>query len=122
MARYAISGSSVSTITPTSGATKRNILGKAITTGRVFWLRNIWYGSSGTDGDLWLFDASAAATVTTPVAVLPSYISGVHMGLAQPGYFEWGPPGLKFSTGCVAELAISGSIAAGAVGGAGYEE
>ena len=121
MSRYAISGSTVSTIEPTTGS-KRNILGKAITSGRVFWLRNIWYGSSGTDGDLRLYDASAAATVTTPVAVLPSYLAGVHSGLARPGYFEWGPPGLKFSTGCVADLAVSGSIAAGAVGGAGYEE
>ena len=121
MARYAISGTNVSTIEPVTG-TKRYLLGKAFSSGRVFWLRSIWYGSSGTDGDLWLFDASAAATVTTPTVVLPSYLAGVHSGLARPGYFEWAPPGLKFSTGLVAALAASGSLTAGEAGGAGYEE
>ena len=124
MSRYAVSGSNTSAITAATASTFYNVLGKDITSGRVFWLRCIWYGSSGTDGDLLLYDVSQGneATDGTKVAVLPSYLSAIHSGIQRPGYFEWAPPGLKFATGCCVELAVSGSIAIGKVGGNGYEE
>ena len=124
MSRYAVSGSNSAAIAPATASTLRNVLGKDITSGRVFWLRNIWYGSSGTDGDLLLYDVSAGdnATNGTKKAVLPSFLAAIHSGIARPGYFEWGSPGVKFATGCCVMLAVSGSMGIGTLGGAGYEE
>ena len=119
--RYPTSGANSAAIEPASGAV-RNVLGKDISTTRIFWLRSIWYAPSGTDGALVLCDATAGSTggSGTIVARLPAATSNI-TGLPA-GYREFAPPGLKFTAGCAAYLAASGAIAIGSVGGSGYEE
>ena len=119
--RYAVSGANTAAIEPVTGAL-RNLLGKDITTNRVFWLRAVWYGSSGTQGDLYLYDATAGATSGTKVAAYPALMVALDNPGLNAGYREIAPPGLKFKSGCCAWLAVSGAIAVGECGGAGYEE
>ena len=119
--RYPVSGSNSSAVEPATGAAQ-SLLGRNIPTGRTFWLRGVWYASSGTQGNLLLYDATAGATVGSGTLKihLPAWLTAT--GGLEAGHRQFPPPGLQFRTGCCAALAASGAIAIGGVGGCGYEE
>ena len=119
--RYPVSGANSSAIEPSTGA-NRSLLGRDIPTGRTFWLRGVWYGSSGTQGAFLLYDCTAGSTAFTSStlrASLPAVLAAT--GGYVAGMIEFPPPGLEFKTGCCAALAASGAIAIGNAGGCGFE-
>ena len=118
--RYPISGANSSAIEPASGAAQ-SLMGRNIPTGRTFWLRGLWYGSSATYGDLLLYDCTAGATVGsgTLKGGFPAWLTAT--GGLSAGFKEFPPPGLEFKTGCCVALAASGAIGVGGAGGCGYE-
>ena len=119
--RYPVSGSNSSAIEPATGVVQ-SLLGRNIPTGRTFWLRGLWYGSSGTQGDLLLYDATAGAALaaTSLKCRLPAWLTAT--GGLEAGHRQFPPPGLQFRSGCCVALAASGTIGVGAAGACGYEE
>ena len=134
MSKYAISGangtlldatldaSTTGTITadPTALLHGRDVLGRAPTTGRVFWLRSFW-----------AYDASAAVTLVihdSSAGVSPASTTikaKIRCASNNTTFVEWPKPGLRFATGCVVSKAatdVSNGFVPGEVGGAGYEE
>ena len=114
---YAVSGSNSAAITPATASSAQYVLGKAITSGRVFWLRGLSVAYNATNGPIHLVDASSGATATGAVLSVildPSSDRNVVLKFA--------PPGLQFRTGCAAFLDASGSIPIGRISGWGFEE
>lgn len=129
--RYSVSGSNTTAVSGgTGGATGlvQYLLGKGITTGRVFWLRGIYVSPNGTDAGASIYDASAGSTVDGEVAVLR--LTGVTSAAVVNGSGIWNlpAPGLKFTTGVAVRFDGSGVAtgvctgAIGSLGGWGYEE
>ena len=141
--RYAVKGSNTADVTGCSGANLVGLMGKNITTGRVFWLTKVWYPPHGTTGKVILFDATVGAAATAalamtttaakPIIFMLSATQGVVAaatvgGAAQPnvgalgGHMDFAAPGLKFQTGVCIAFNTSGSATIGSCGGEGYEE
>jgi hypothetical protein len=129
--RYSISGSNSailngtveatgSTYDPTALMGGQYALGRAVTTGRKFYLRGISVHNPTTAVPLALYDATAGAHATTATRkMVIQAASGNHTKV------EFAAPGLRFQTGlCIAResTAASGSFGPGRVTGWGYEE
>ena len=133
--RYPVSGSATGAIpAPAAGGVSGpiNLLGRAITTGRVFWLRKAWFynGKGQATAGVSLCDSTTTATGPTGanwvtnadgVRAIVQVVSGPSGGLNANTFVEFPAPGLKFVTGCMVacELTSSGVIGCG---GSGYEE
>lgn len=121
MSRYEVSGANSVAISEATLA-GHNLIGKAISTGRVFKLRTAWVYNAVSEFILTISDCATSSSATglasaTTVGRLPIVCaSGVTTQVDIP------EPGLKFATGCVATFDASGTIAIGDCGGAGYEE
>ena len=134
MSKYAISGvnstlldatldaSTTGTITadPTALMHGRDVIGRAITVGRTFWLRSFWaYDASGPI-TLAIHDSSAGVSPASTTIK-----ARIRCASANTTFIEWPKPGLRFATGCVVSKVAtdaSNSFLPGDVGGAGYEE
>ena len=127
--RYGVSGHA-SRIDEASGVGE-HLLGKAITSGRVLWVRNWWlhrgYDLSGII--LALVDVSAAATYTasTVRAVLGTVSTNSTASTTSRQVMwqlDYPAPGIKFTQGCriIAEQSLVAVIGTGLAGGLGYEE
>lgn len=105
---------------PTALLPGRNLLGEALPSGRVLWLRSIFAHDASAAIALQLFDATAGSDATaTTRRLLLQCASG------QLSVLDIPEPGLKFSTGCVVckdTTGASGSFPIGSVGGSGYYE
>ena len=118
--RYAISGGLAAAIDEASGA-GAHLLGKAITSGRVLWLKSAWFYNTGAELKVSLEDATSSAThkPTTGKMTL-ACASGRTTMIDIPS------PGIKFINSCRviadASLAATGVIGIGDGGGCGYEE
>ena len=148
--RYPRSSAATSAIGPatcTTTAYPPSLLSGGITSGRVFWLRGLSQAyAEATDastGNIEFYDAASGVTATASPALrlpgpsvsgLPYLVTSVlttsgivtntlSLGnfLTNPVY-EFGAPGIKFSTGVVAMLEGSGRIPAGHLTVWGYEE
>ncbi len=93
----------------------------AITTGRAFWMRGLYFQAVASDGGLNVFDATAGAT---GAGVAKLYIGcATNTGVApHRGHVSFTAPGIKFSTGVSVARAISDACTAFSVGCYGYEE
>lgn len=114
--RYAVSGSNADTINPATASSSVYVLGKAIGTGRDFWLRGVSIAPNATSGPVLLVDATSGATVTGAVVSL-----NIDPLSNETQVFNFGSPGLKFETGCCAIMSASGSIGVGQISGWGFE-
>jgi len=131
--RYAVSGQNTVAVSGGSGAATgivQYVLGQAVTTGRIFWLRGMYYIPCATDIGLIISDGTAgdsASDVTIKARFSGVTVAGSPMGR---GLVNFPAPGLKFTTGVVASLGSTGgtgptgsaALPAGGIGGWGYEE
>ena len=115
--RYAVSGSNTSAVNPATASDAEYVLGKAIKTGRHFWLRGVSIVPNATYGPVHIVDAAVGATATAAVVSI-----GLNPDSNENVVVQFSAPGLKFTTGCVAFLNASGSIGIGQISGWGYEE
>ena len=120
--RYAIMGNCTDSLSDVVTAGK-NLLGRALTAGRVLWLRSAHFYDVSAAGTIALYDISqGGATADEKRRISVPCASG------RTTMVEFPSPGLKFSTGCVAfrettaTAGASGSFPPGSIGGAGYEE
>ena len=147
MSRYAVSGASTVAISPATASSNQSI-GITPTSGRVFWLRGIWVQPEATTGPLHIIDATVGSTATAIALAIPLRVRGTDTALTIvgsgyqatataitvtitatgdvkrsmfPHVHEFSAPGIKFTTGPVARMSASGSIAAGEIGCWGYE-
>lgn len=117
--RYAVSGSNATALQEASGGC-RHLLGKAITTGRILWLRSAWFYNSDAEDVICLQDSASGATLA-PTSVR----SRIVCACGQTTMVEFAAPGLKFTTALGALM--DGTYAAvgigiGYAGANGYEE
>ena len=117
--RYPVSGANAVAITPASASSRVAIY--SITSGKVFWLRGLSLSVNATTGPLIIMDATVGGTATTPKVTIPLAVGSVSEGPAAY-VVRYSPPGIKFSTNCVAMMAASGSIPIGDITVWGYEE
>ncbi len=130
--RYAVSGALATALAEVTGPAQ-NLLGKAITTGRVFWLKSLWALATASGGSIMLMDQVVSATATSVestsrfrMLVASTKYNATDMGLYPTGLFgkvDFPSPGLKFSLGCA--VGLEGgctALAIGHAGGMGYEE
>ena len=123
--RYAVSGSCTDSLEDVT--TALNLLGKNITTGRVFWLRHTYFCDLSSAATVHLFDVSAGTDCTAAAGYGTRKIS-IPCASGRVTVLDIPAPGLKFSTGCCAfahldaTLTSSGILELGQFGGAGYEE
>jgi len=105
--------------------------GTLVARGRVFWLRSLWVGNSASGMVVGLADASVSATAanTPPYKKFVIPVASNAIGTASDAGWDTGhqmvsfpPPGLKFTTNCLAYLVAGSGATAGSIGGAGYEE
>ena len=118
MSRYAVSGANSVAIGEATGNVV-NLVGKTISTGRVFWLRSAWIYNAVSEFLLNIADSATSATGITGGTVNKMCVvcaSGRTTMVDIPA------PGLKFSTGCAVVFDVSGTVAVGDAGGNGYEE
>ena len=115
--KFAVSGANTAAVSPATASSRVLVMGSAVTSGRVFWLRGVSVAYNATFGPVRLVDASSGATATTPLLSIP-----LEVGKNEPTKVEIGPPGIRFSTGCAAFLDASGSIPIGEISAWGYEE
>lgn len=119
--RYPISGNNTVTLNGTASLAGQALLGRNLTTGRVFWLREAWIYNASTGNILALFDASVGTTYAATAALFRVVADGPN----EMTKVAFAAPGLKFATNCaIAREAttVSGAFAAGSCGGSGYEE
>ena len=120
--RYSVSGANTTALDEASAAPNL-LLGKAIATGRILWLRSAWFYNAAAEDILWIMD-TATSTATSAVTNIRFPIpcaSGITTVVEFPA------PGLKFSTACVVSLdgtsgVLGASVGIGKAGGLGYEE
>ena len=93
-----------------------------ITSGRVFWLRGVSIMSHTSDLPLLFLDQASGATGTTLIRLALNKAISASGARVTPIAFNFGPPGIKFSTGITGMLESSGTMAIGAVNVWGYEE
>lgn len=93
----------------------------SITTGRVFWMRGIYFMAVASDGGLNVFDAASGAT-GAGVAKLCIPCATYSGRAPHRGLVTFAPPGVKFSTGVSVARQSSDACTAFAVGCFGYEE
>ena len=93
-----------------------------ITSGRVFWLRGVKIMSHASDLPLLFLDQASGATATTLVSLALNKAVAVSGAMLTPMVFNFGPPGIKFTTGISGMLDSSGTMAIGHVNVWGYEE
>lgn len=127
--RYAVYGQTTVDVTAEPTGPVFWALGRAVTTGRVFWLRGMYYIPCGTDAQMFISDGTTgddASDMTVKARFAAVTEGGSPMG---QGLVNLPAPGLKFSTGVVVSLGSSsgygctgGAIRAGFIGGWGYEE
>lgn len=101
--------------------------------GKVFWLRSMWAYPTSSALTLGLGDASVMATelgnasairkfkmtVASFAEVGASQFAAMGIGIAK---IDFPPPGLKFTTNCLAFLVSGSGATLGTIGGCGYEE
>lgn len=119
MARYPVSGANATALLAATASSNQQVLG--ITSGRVFWLRGISMNNNATTGPLSLKDATVGSTATTPALVVPLVVGSASTP-ANGNVFNFGAPGIKFSTGVVAAMDASGSVPIGGITVWGFEE
>ena len=118
--RYPISGSNTVTLDGTANLTGQALLGRNLSTGRVFWLRQVRVWNASAGNILALFDASVGTTYAATAAL--ARIEAATGGVTRVSFDA---PGLRFYTNCLIArnaTTVSGAFAAGSVGGSGYEE
>lgn len=124
MAKYWISGANTSAIEGNTGVLQY-VTGSAVTSGRTFWLRSLWYSAHVTSGkvSVWdgLEDATAGGAATSTVMMILPSATEAATGGDTFRLITIPEPGLKFSLGCCMSFAASGTIVAGGVGACGYE-
>ena len=116
--RYPTSGANAAALDSTQGDL---LLGGAITSGRILWLRSAWFYNSHASEDaiINLQDGSSDCTVSTATVQM----GGVVCPFGKFTMVDIPAPGLKFSTGCSAlKDTTAGTVAIGDCGGNGYEE
>jgi hypothetical protein len=118
--RYAVSGANTDAIEPATGAVQ-SVIGRDLPSTRAaFWLTWIGYIGSGTGGYVYLYDATAGATVGS--GTLRATLQAATAVDDRPFVIKFPSPGLKFTAGCCAAFSASGTIAAGGMYGGGFEE
>ena len=131
MGRYSVSGANATILDATEDATGaagdpttllggQQLMGRAITAGRAFYLRSAWFYNASTAVAIRIFDACAG---TNPTGSTSRIV--VVCASGQTTMIDIPAPGLKFTTGVVASKegsAPSGSFGPGYCGGNGYEE
>ena len=115
--KYATSGRNTAAVSPATASSAALLMGAAVTSGRVFWLRGISVIPNATVGPLRIVDASSGATAT---GSLLSIFFDPESNVTQ--VFNIGEPGLRFGTGVVGFMDASGSIGIGGVSCWGHEE
>lgn len=136
--RYPRSGTATSNIGPATDVSTGGgqvgpptLLPGGITTGRVFWLRGLSLAvnalTDATEGPINLYDAASGTTTTTaPVLRLDgACVSGaLFSNVLFPSrmVYNFGAPGVKFSTGVAAIMETCGKIPPGHLVVWGYEE
>ena len=96
--RIPVSG--VATATPDATSSLR-LLGKEITSSRVFWLKKAWfYKATGAADVISLYDATQSTT-GAPASTLLRYKALSDYGIDER-VIDFPGGGLKFETGCVA--------------------
>ncbi len=115
--RIPVSG--VATAVP-DATTSTRLLGKEISSGRVFWLKKAWfYKANPTADSVGLYDATQSTT-GAPASTTLRYRAQSEYGVGQDE-FEFPGSGLKFETGCV--IAVDGTATGYTLmGGIGEEE
>ena len=116
--RYSVSGANAVAVGEATGNAV-HLIGRAIETGRIFWLRSVWVYNAVSEFVLNVADSATSATGITGGSlqrITLACASGITTLVDIPA------PGLKFSTGCVAVFDSTGNIAIGDCGGNGYEE
>ena len=122
--RYPVSGTATREVPPntSAGATAITTL-LSITSGRVFWCRGVSMKSTGTSGDIEIYDATAQTTATTQAIRLLFSSATAVAGNVEPRVLNFDAPGIKFSNSYViAKLTASGSIGIGGMAIWGFEE
>ena len=122
--RFPVSGSNATAILQGTVSSAQQVYG--VTSGKVFWLRGLSLGVDATLAQkIDLVDATVAGTATTPVISIP--LAWDQTALATGAVlanrvFNFGPPGIKFSTNCCARMSATVTLAIGGVTVWGYEE
>lgn len=130
--RYAVSGSLGTALAEVTGPAQ-NLLGKAITTGRVLWLRSLWALATASGGSIMLMDQVVTATATSVESTsrFRMFVASTQYAATTMVVYTVGPygkvdfpaPGIKFALGCA--VGLEGgctALAIGHAGGMGYEE
>ena len=118
--RYPVSGAVSVALNPAGTGGVQNLLGAAITTGRVLQLKSIWIHNSHATQDAVVNLHNLAADATTTAA---SQRFSIYVAAARSAMVDFPAPGLRFATGCCAVLdTTGGTVAIGECGGLGYEE
>ena len=115
--RYDTSGSNTAAITPATASSRVLVMGKAITSGRVFWLKGICVVSNATNGPLRIVDASSGSTATGAVLSINFDPSS-----GENQVFNFSAPGIRFATAVAGFMDASGSIGIGGITAWGHEE
>ncbi len=118
--RYPISGNNTVTLDTVATITGQALLGRSLTVGRVFWLRQVRVFNASAGNILALFDGTVGTTYAATAAL--ARIEAVTGGVTRVSFDA---PGLKFSTNCLIArnaTTVSGAFVAGSCGGSGYEE
>ena len=118
--RYPISGNNTVTLDGTASLTGQALLGRSLTVGRVFWLRQLHVYNVSAGNILALFDGTVGTTYAATAA-----LTRIEAATGAVTRLSFDAPGLKFSTNCLIAreaTTVSGAFAAGSVGGQGYEE
>jgi len=117
--RYAVQGVNSTVLDSTSTLLGQNLLGRNISSTRVFYLQKAWLynASGGVEVNIYDVTAGTGATASKLKAIIPCATD-------ERTEANFGTPGLKFTTGC---CAIKGSTAngyfgVGYAGGVGFEE
>lgn len=117
--RYFVQGVNSTALDSTSTLTGQNVLGRNLASKRVLYLERAWLynASGGVEVNLYDVTAGTGATASKLRAIIPCATDDRTVA-------EFGSPGLKFTTGCVAikDSTAKGYFGVGYVGGVGYEE
>ena len=119
--RYEVSGSSTVAISPATASSNQSI-GITPNSGRTFWLRGVWVLPNATLGPIYVIDATVGSTATAPALAIPLELDSATVVSVPLSVYHYSAPGIKFTTGPVAMMSASGSIAVGNIGCWGYEE